>query len=86
MVRILNEKCDSLELELENMKHSTQEEQKSDLLSKEDVIADLKGNWNYLSNSERMMFLQKFVKKIIITVKKYGATNCEAVVENILFN
>ena len=85
MVKVVNEKCTSLELELKNIKSSTQGEQKKEIL-KEDIILNLKENWNYLTNSERMIFLQKFVKKIEMTVIKESSKSSVAIIQKIEFN
>jgi len=85
MLKVLNEKCDVLELELENMK-SIISEKSEEIISKEDIILDIKENWTYLNNSEKMMFLQKFVKKIVMTVEKYNKNFCTAVIQSVEFN
>ena len=36
----------------------------------EDIVSNLKENWAHLTNVEKMMFLRRFVEKIIITVEK----------------
>ncbi|MCL2095562.1 MAG: recombinase family protein [Oscillospiraceae bacterium] len=40
------------------------------VISREDIILNLKENWQYLDSKERMIFLQRFVKKIVINGEK----------------
>jgi len=39
-------------------------------IKREDIVSDLKKNWQHLSVSQRRIFLTKFVKKIVITNEK----------------
>lgn len=77
LIEISNQKCAGLEQEIEIAKSKISEQTPPELTEK-DVILNLKENWEYLNNNERMMFLQKFVKKIIIDTKREGKwSTCE---------
>ena len=77
LIEISNQKCAGLEQEIEIAKSKITEQTPPELTEK-DVILNLKENWEYLNNNERMMFLQKFVKKIIVDTKREGKwSTCE---------
>ena len=84
MLKVLNEKCDILELELIKFKVPVSKEQ-NEIISKEDIIINLKDQWKYLNNFEKMMFLQNFVKKIIVKVEKEHAKSSIAVIQKVEF-
>ena len=86
MIDILNEKFEALENELQRAKKDMQVEDNSPNISYEDIILNLKENWNYLDNKERMIFLQRFVKKIVIKVVKERVNSNVATIEEVVFN
>ena len=70
LLKILNDKQETLQIELKIARQDLPEVAETPDLSKEDIIANLQENWEYLNNNERMIFLQRFVKKLPITVEK----------------
>jgi len=66
---IHNEKFETLEDELNSKKAQLSKAETANVLP-EDVILNLRENWHYLDNKERMMFMQRFIKKIVIEVEK----------------
>ena len=79
LIDISNQKCSALESEIEKAKSQigTQPQNK---FSDKDIILNIKENWQYLNNDERMIFLQKFVKKIVIDTTKTGKwSTCEII-------
>ena len=69
LLEIIDEECISLENEIEKAKSEIEEEQPPSI-SREDIILNLKENWQYLDDKERYIFLQRYVKKIILTSEK----------------
>ena len=69
LIEILDEQCTILEIELEKAKTEISEEKPPKIL-KEDIILDLKENWHILNDKERFIFLQRFIKKIIVHSEK----------------
>jgi len=85
MIDILNEKFEALEKEIQRAKRELPEEE-INTLSHEDIIINLKENWKCLDNKERMMFLQEFVKKIVINIEKERVNSNVIRIEEIIFN
>jgi len=86
MMRILNEKLEALDNELQRTKAEINTEKETDSVRTDDIILNLKENWNYLSNNERMMFLHRFISKITISVEKESRNSTFAKVESVEFN
>jgi len=86
LLEILNRKQKTLENERNNAQMELPEMQKTPDLCKGDIIADLQENWELLNNNERMMFLQRFVKKLIIQVEKEHAKSNTVKIEGLEFN
>jgi len=86
MIDILNKKYEVLEMELERTKKDIQDEEKTCNVSREDIILNFKENWDYLNNKEKMMFLQRFVKKIVVTIKKEKSNSNIANINEVIFN
>jgi site-specific DNA recombinase len=82
VLSVLNEKYENTERELKNIQPA---EQPKEEIAKDDIILNLKENWAYLNKSERMMFLQKFIKRIVITVKKERRNSSIPVIETVEF-
>jgi len=86
MLSILNEKYEALEGELQRARADIPTQKETPALFPSDIVLDLKENWEHLNNNERMMFLQQFIKKIIISVEKESINKSKAKVEKIDFN
>jgi len=84
MLTISNEKGAVLENEIQKLtlEISTDEENR---ISHDDVILSLKENWEYLSNKEKMIFLQRFIEKIVVKVEKVNARVSMATIKHIEF-
>ena len=59
-----------------------------DIITEEHIIRNFKENWVVLNNSERMRFMQKFIKSIVIDIVKiegehYNTVNIREVIFNI---
>ena len=70
MITLLNEKYESQEEELQRVKSKIPNTTENSNILKEDIILNLKENWDYLNNNEKMIFLQRFIKKIVINIEK----------------
>ena len=76
IVGAFNENYNILENDLQIKKAELASVTQTPAISPEDIIKNIKENWEELSNSERMIFLQRFIKKISITVERInGNTN-----------
>lgn len=58
------------------------------IITEEHIIRNFKENWVVLNNSERMRFMQKFIKSIVIDIVKiegehYNTVNIREVIFNI---
>jgi len=67
---IFNEKLEALDGEQQRARAEVQAIEKKQDISPDDIILNLNENWGYLDNDEKMIFLQRFVEKIYITVEK----------------
>jgi len=55
-------------------------------IAHEDIIANLETNWGNMNNAEKMAFLQRFIKRIVISVEKINPTKNSVKIEKIEFN
>lgn len=62
------------------------EEDEEIIIKKEDIIKNLKENWNLLTNIEKRQFLINFVDKIIIINELKNSRRGIAKIEDIIFN
>ena len=85
LMEMLDEQCSVLENELEKAKSEITEET-SPSISKEDIILNLKENWQYLDDKERFIFFQRFIKKIVINSEKIEKHNTLAEIVKIEFD
>jgi len=86
MKEVFNEQCEALDNELQRKKAELVTIAEAPEVHTEDIVADIKQNWEHLSNSERMIFLQRFVKGITITVEKVNRTKSIVKIDGIEFN
>ncbi|MCL2354398.1 MAG: recombinase family protein [Oscillospiraceae bacterium] len=86
MLEISNKKSEVLENEIQKLSTEMAEVKEDDSISNKDVILNLKENWEYLNNKERMIFLQKFVKKIVVAVEKEKTRSNIAIIKQVEFN
>ena len=86
MMEILNEKYETLESELHGAKKKASNEGNTSTISHEDIILSLKENWNYLNKKERMIFLQRFVKKMVIQIEKERVNRNIVIITELVFN
>jgi len=85
LLGVINEKYDSLDGELSRARADISTEQKAPSISRQDIITSLQENWDYLNNNERMMFLQRFVRRLVVRIDKDGRASV-ATIEKIEFN
>lgn len=85
MKNMFNGNFEDLEEELQRQKDELSNITQAPKVLNEDIIFDLKQNWDKLSNNERMIFLQRFVKRINITVEKANRSNSTVKIDNIEF-
>ena len=86
MIEMFNENFEVLENEIQRKKAELATGTEKPKLLPEDVILNLKQNWDKLNNGERMIFLQKFVKRIIITVEKVTFSSNRVRIDGIEFH
>ena len=86
LLEISNQKHETLKNELQKLRFEISEEEPEDDISREDIIVNLKESWGYFDDKEKLMFLQKFVKKIVIVVEKKHATCNTVQIKEVVFN
>jgi len=82
----MNRKFDSLDGELARARADVVETNKTPEISSKDIITNLKENWDYLSDKERMIFLQRYVKKMVVRIEKQHKRASIAIIEKMEFN
>ena len=60
--------------------------EKESQITREDIITDLIENWDRLNNKERFIFLQRFVKKIVIDAEKINKKHSIIKIVDLEFN
>ena len=85
MLNMMNEEYDVLDNELQCKKTELPQITATPDILPEDIILNIRENWIELSNNEKMMFLQQFVKKINIKVEKKNFSSNIVKVESIEF-
>jgi hypothetical protein len=50
-----------------------------------DIVTNIRQNWEYLNNNERMIFLQRFIEKINLSVTKERKNSNTARIDSIEF-
>ena len=70
MLDIVNDKYVLLEEELQKVKTAMPLSKNNSPALQEEIIINIKENWEHLINKEKMMFLQRFIKRIVIFVEK----------------
>jgi len=83
---VFNGKLETLEGELVRAKAESPTAGETSDIAREDIIANLQENWDGLNNSERMAFLQRFIKRITIRVEKEHAKSNKVKIERLEFN
>lgn len=86
MLAILNEQYESLNNELARANADLPIAKEKSSISPEDIILNLRENWDYLNNNERFMFLQQFVSKITISVGKERRNSSIVHIQDVKFN
>ena len=86
ILSIMNEKFNRLGGELARSKTEVSSCKEAPTVSRQDIILNLKENWDYLTDNERMMFLQRFVKRIVVSIDKAPKIGCVATIEKLDFN
>jgi site-specific DNA recombinase len=71
LMDLSSEQCETLEKEIVKSTAEIPAENESKI-TRADIITDLTENWQRLTNKERMIFLQRFVKKIVIKAERIG--------------
>ena len=85
MLSVINNKYMTVENELQKSRADIPTVEDISCKSQEDIIINIKENWEHLDNKERMIFLQRFVKSIIISVEKEKQYSV-AKIEKVEFN
>jgi site-specific DNA recombinase len=86
MLRMLNEELDTAETELQSKKAELPTIMEIPEVLPEDIVTNIRENWEHLSNQEKMIFLQRFVKNITITVEKENFSSNRVRIDRIEFN
>ena len=86
LLAILNEKHDTMQNELKTARLELPKVAETPDICKDDIISNMQENWEYLNNNERMMFLQRFIKKLSIKVEKENARSSIVHIEDIEYN
>jgi len=87
LLDVANEKLDVLDGELALARADVAGfEDEALSVAHDDIVANIRENWDELDNKERMIFLQRFVKKIVVRVEKENARSNFAVIERVEFN
>jgi len=86
MLGVFDEKFDMLTAELQKARLEMPSINEPNELLQSDIISSIRENWDYLSNSEKMTFLQRFVKQITVKVEKGLGRSNVARIEGLEFN
>jgi site-specific DNA recombinase len=86
MIAVFNDKYETLENELQRQKTELSAASKKPEVLPEDIVLNIKQNWEHLNNTEKMIFLQRFIKKIVITVEKQRVNLSRVKIESVEFN
>jgi len=85
ILSIMNEKFDSLDGELTRARADVATARDVPDVSQQDVITNLKENWDLLTDNERMIFLQRFASRIVVSIEKVPKMGCVATIERLEF-
>lgn len=86
ILKITNDKYDGLDSELQRKKAELPNITATSKILPKDIILNIQKNWDKLDNSERKMFLQRFIKRITITVEKESKTSSMVKINTVEFN
>jgi len=86
MINVFDEKFDMVTAELQRARLEMPTEKEPDGIVKSDIVANIKENWEHLSDNEKMIFLQRFVKRVNIRVEKGLGRLNTAIIEGLEFN
>ena len=86
MIKVFNEQSEALDSELQSKKAELETMAETPRVYPEDIIADIRLNWEHLSNREKMIFLQRFVKSITISVEKKNINTSVVKIDSIEFH
>lgn len=75
MCQIVKKEIYNINNELENLKSEQEIEENEITISKEDIITNVKENWNYLTNNEKAEFVSSFIKTISVCNQKQANTH-----------
>ena len=84
MIKVYNKKFDVLENELQRKRSEMSDTAAVDV-SPEDIITDIRQNWERLSNSEKSVFVQRFVKSITVTTEKESGNSSVVGIDGVEF-
>ena len=85
MIKVFNDKSEVLEIEIQQKKAELSDVSAIPEILPSDVVLNLKQNWEKLSDSEKVIFLQRFVKSITVTVEKITHARCSVKINSIEF-
>jgi len=83
LVEVSSKKIAILESELKKLTTETPVQESN--VSHEDIILSLQENWEYLDNKEKMIFLQRFVNKIVMLVEKESGRSSIVTIKEVEF-
>jgi len=86
MISMFNENFEAIENDLQHKKAELPTIANTPEISPEDIVTNLKQNWDKLDNNERMIFLQRFIKKITLKVDKEKGKTTTVKIKQIEFN
>ena len=86
MISMFNENFEAIENDLQHKKAELPTIVNTPEILPEDIVTNLKQNWDKLSDNERMIFLQRFVKKITLKVDKEKGKTTTVKIKQIEFN
>jgi len=86
MLGVFSQKYDVLKQEMDRARADLPTVKDAPSVSHEDIISNLLENWEYLKDNEKMMFLQRFIKRVVIKVEKGDTTMNTVKIEGLEFN
>lgn len=85
LIEISNKQYEILSNEVERANAEIPTENKP-RITKNDIITNLSENWQRLNNKERMIFLQRFVKKIVVSAERISPRKSIISIQDVEFN
>jgi len=86
LIAIFNEKSELLESEWQKAQAQLTAVKETASIKQDDITLSIKENWEFMTNGERMMFLQEFVGKIVIKIEKVRPRHNVVKIKDVQFN